>query len=289
MKTLTETLEETAGMGKALGHFNVSDWALLDGIFGAARAMNVPLLIGASEGEREFLGTRQIAAVVRSLREEFYFPVFLNADHTHSVEKALEAAEAGFDAVVFDLSSLPLEENIRATRQAVEALKSVRPSILIEGEIGNIGTGSEVRDEHRATNSALTTPAEAQQFVEETRVDILAPAVGNAHGMSPAMARGELKQHLQVERIQEIKASTNTFLTLHGASGTEDEDLTSAIRAGINIIHINTELRLAWRQGIEKSLMEQQHEVAPYKILSPVVAAVQSSATSRLALFNQRV
>ena len=100
-----------------------------------------PVLVGASEGERDFAGTRQLAALVRSLREQFDFPLFLNADHTHSLEKAVEAVKAGFDSVVFDLSSLPLEENTRQTKEAVEVLKSISPSVVVEGEIGDIGTG----------------------------------------------------------------------------------------------------------------------------------------------------
>lgn len=115
-------------------------------MFSAARELNVPVLVGASDGEREFMGVRQIAALVRSLREKFDFPIFLNADHTHSLPKAVQAAKAGFDAIVFDLSALPLEQNARQTKEAVEALKTINPAIVVEGEIGDIGTGSEIHD-----------------------------------------------------------------------------------------------------------------------------------------------
>src|SRR5881628_3133107 len=116
-------------------------------VFASARELNVPVLVGVSEGEREFLGVRQIAALVRSLREEFDFPIFLDADHTHSLARAVEAAKAGFDAIVFDLSALPFEQNVRQTNEAVEALKAINPSILVEGEIGDIGSGSEIHEE----------------------------------------------------------------------------------------------------------------------------------------------
>src|SRR5208282_3344927 len=115
-------------------------------VFGAARELNVPVLVGLSEGEREFVGTRPIAAFIRALREEFDYPIYLNADHTHSLAKGIEAAKAGFDSIVFDLSALPFDENIRQTKQAVEALKSINPAMLVEGEIGDIGTGSEIHD-----------------------------------------------------------------------------------------------------------------------------------------------
>jgi fructose/tagatose bisphosphate aldolase len=141
------------------------------------------VVVGASEGEREFIGVRQIAALVRGLREECDCPIFLNADHPHSLAKAVEAARAGFDAVVFDLSALPFEQNVRQTKEAVETLKAINSAILVEGEIGDIGTGSEIHEEAPDLSRGLTSPVEAKQFVEATGVDILAPAVGNMHGM----------------------------------------------------------------------------------------------------------
>jgi fructose-bisphosphate aldolase class II len=243
-------------------------------------------LVGLSEGEREFVGVRQIAAVVRSLREEFDFPIFLNADHTHSLAKGVEVAKAGFDSIVFDMSALPIDENVRQTKQAVEALKAINPSMLVEGEIGNIGTGSEIHEQAPDLSKGLSTPQEAKRFVESTGVDILAPAVGNMHGMLRSMVRGETKKHLDIARIAEIKQAAQVFLTLHGGSGTDDEDFRKAIAAGINIVHINTELRVAWRQGLERGLAAHPDEVAPYKILPPVVDSVKEVVSSRLRLFN---
>jgi fructose-bisphosphate aldolase class II len=232
------------------------------------------------------VGTRQIGALVRSLREEFDFPIFLNADHTHSLAKGIEAAKAGFDAIVFDLSALPFEENVRQTKQAVEALKAINPSMMVEGEIGDIGTGSEIHDSSPDLAKGLSSPEEAKQFVESTGVDILAPAVGNMHGMLRSMVRGETKKRLDIERIASIKRATGTFLTLHGGSGTDDDDLRKAIAAGIDIVHINTELRVAWRGGLEQGLAKMPDEVVPYKILPPAVEAVKQVVLSRLRLFN---
>src|SRR5580700_5212414 len=144
METLRRILEQASASGVAIGHFNVSDLVLLKAVFAAARELGVPVLVGLSEGEREFVGTRQIAAFVRSLREEFDYPIFLNADHTHSLAQAVEAAKAGFDSIVFDLSALPFDENVRQTKQAVEALKTINPATIVEGEIGDIGTGTEI-------------------------------------------------------------------------------------------------------------------------------------------------
>src|SRR6201981_799911 len=135
MNTLRAVLHDAQAKGDAVGHFNGSDLVLLKAVFATARELNVPVVVGLSEGEREFVGTRQIAAFVRNLREEFDFPIFLNADHTHSLANGIEAAKAGFDSIVFDLSSLPIEENMRQPKQAIEALKAINPSMLVEGEI----------------------------------------------------------------------------------------------------------------------------------------------------------
>jgi fructose-bisphosphate aldolase, class II len=286
MNSLRDLLQEAQASGAAIGHFNISDLVLLKAVFAAARELKVPVLVGLSEGEREFVGTRQIAAFVRNLREEFDFPIFLNADHTHSLAKGVEAAKAGFDSIVFDLSALPFEENVLQTKQAVEALKAINPSMLVEGEIGDIGTGSEIHDVSPDLSKGLSTPEEAKQFVDSTGVDILAPAVGNMHGMLRSMVQGETKKRLDIERIAGIKRAARVFLTLHGGSGTDDGDLRKAIAAGINIVHINTELRVAWRHGLENGLAEQPNEVVPYKILPSAVDSVKQVVASRLRLFN---
>jgi fructose-bisphosphate aldolase, class II len=286
MQNLREVLAQAEGKGVAVGHFNISDLITLKAVFTSAQELKVPVLVGVSEGEREFLGVRQIAAWVKSLREEYDFPIFINADHTHSLKKALEAAKAGFDAVVFDASALPFEQNVHETKEAVEALKAINPSILVEGEIGDIGTGSEIHEQAPDLSKDLTTPEQAKQFVESTQIDVLAPAVGNMHGMLSSMVDGEARKRLDLERIGQIKAATRVFLTLHGGSGTEDEDLRKAIAAGINIVHINTEIRLAWRRGLEAGLARDLDEVVPYKILPSAVESVKQVASSRLKLFN---
>ena len=288
MYALREILTQAQAAGTAVGHFNVADLVLLKAVFASARELKVPVLVGASEGERNFIGTRQLAALVKSLREEFGFPIFLNADHTHSLAKAVDAVKAGFDAVVFDLSALPFEQNVQQTREAVETLKSINPSVLVEGEIGDIGTGSEIHAQAPDLSKGLTTPGDARRFVESTGIDILAPAVGNMHGMLETMVHGDTRKRLDIERIRQIKAASRVFLTLHGGSGTNDEDLRNAINSGINIVHINTELRVAWRRGLEEGLAKQPAAIVPYKILPAAFEAVRKVTTSRLELFSGR-
>jgi fructose-bisphosphate aldolase class II len=281
-------LAESESDGVAVGHFNVADFVMLKAVLGAGAETHLPILVGASEGEREFLGTRQLAVLFKSLREESDLTAFLNADHTHSLAKAVEAAKAGFDAVVIDFSALPFEENIARTKETVEAIKAINPGILAEGEIGDIGTGSEIHEKAQAGSKPLSTPEEAKQFAQATGIDALAPAVGNMHGMLESMVDGATTKHLNIERIAEIKAATRIFLTLHGGSGTDDGDFRRAIAAGINIIHISTELRVAWRQSLAESLARDPNEVAPTKIWPPVVDSVKQVVSSRLRLFNTR-
>jgi fructose-bisphosphate aldolase class II len=288
MTTLHEVLEQAQRRGVAVGHFNVSDLVALRAILEAARELNVPVMVGVSEGERAFMGVRQVAALVMSIRDEYAYPIFLNADHTHSLANVEAAARAGFDEVIFDGSALPFEENVSRTKQALEAAKAINPSIVVEGELGYIGSGSEIHDTAPEGLSALTTPAEARQFVDATGIDVLAPAVGNMHGLLRSMVRGTAVKHLDIKRIADIREATGRFLTLHGGSGTDDTDLRKAISAGMTIVHISTEIRLAWRRGLEAALVKNPDDVAPYKILPGALDAVKKVVRARLALFNAK-
>lgn len=292
MKGLREILEDADARRVAVGHFNIAELAALNGIFAAARELNFPVIIGVSEGERAFIGVRRAAALVRSLREEFDYPIFLNADHTHSLDKVREAAEAGFDEILFDGSALPREENIKQTAEAAriarEAGRGIGKDIVVEGEIGYIGADSEVIAEK--PDLVLSTPEEAVEFVKATGVDVLAPAVGNMHGLLKSMVSGTARKRLDIPRIAEIKAAIGAagcrFMTSHGGSGTEDADFTAAAKAGMTIIHVSSELRLAWRRGVEEGLKEKPDEIAPYKILPPAAEGIRKIVLDRLRLFN---
>jgi fructose-bisphosphate aldolase, class II len=288
MKTLKDVLQQAERDRVAVGHFNFSELVAFNAIAATARSLNLPVMVGVSEGERAFVGVKEAAALARTVREEYGQPIFINADHTHSIAKAEEAAKAGFDEIIFDGSGLSFEENTTQTKKAVEAIKSINPAILVEGEIGWIGASSEILDKAPEGVGVLTTPQEAKQFVEATRVDVLAPAVGNMHGLLQSMVHGEAEKRLNIQRIAEIKAAAGILMTLHGGSGTRDEDFQQAIKAGMTIVHVNTELRLAWRRGLEHSLQAHPEEIAPYKLLPEVVGAVGEVVQKRLRLFNFR-
>lgn len=287
MKSLISYLQEAANTKAAIGHFNISDLAGLRAIFESARTLNLPIVIGVSEGEREFVGVKTAASLIKSLREEYNYPIFLNADHTHSFEKIKQAVEAGFDAVLFDGGKLSLEENIKQTKEVVEYVKSKNPNILVEGEMGYIGSSSIIFKElpkgAAIEDKDLTKPEDAKRFVEETGVDLFSPAVGNIHGMFA----GAPNPNLKIDLIKEIKDAVKIPLVLHGGSGTRDSDFLEAISAGINMIHINTEIRVGWRHGIDMALKNNPEEVVPYKILSVALDEIKTIVYNRLKLFNR--
>ena len=145
------------------------------------------------------------------------------------------------------------------TKEVVDALKAINAAILVEGEIGDIGTGSEIHGTTQIPSRPLTTPEEVGEFVGSTGIDVLAPAVGNSHGMIENMVEGKTKKRLDIQRLGQIKRAACVFLTLHGGSGTDDQDFRQAISVGINIIHINTELRrgdAAWKTASRDSPMK---------------------------------
>jgi len=315
MKSLREFLADADARHVAIGHFNISELGTLKGIFAAALELSqttnaarggaqngaapvqIPILIGVSEGEREFIGVRAVVALIKTMREQYDYPIFLNADHTHSLDEVREAAEAGFDEILFDGSGLPsLDENIKQTQEAVKIVRAVAASasggaardIVFEGEIGFIGAGSEILKEK--PELILSTLEEAVRFVDETGVDVLAPAVGNMHGLLAGMVAGTEHKRLNLERIAQIKqaigATNCKFMTLHGGSGTDDGDFAAAIAAGMNIVHVSSELRLAWRRGIEAGLAADPNEIAPYKLMTPSVEGVKKVVLDRLKLFN---
>jgi fructose-bisphosphate aldolase, class II len=286
MRKLIEVLKEAQRKQIAVGHFNFSELVAFKAVVDAALKLKVPVMLGVSEGERDFVGVRQASALVASVRDETGLEIFLNADHTHSIERAEEAARAGFDEIIFDGSAMPFEQNVEQTKRAVQAIKSIDPAIVVEGEIGYIGTSSSILEKIPEGLGALTTPDEAREFADATGVDVLAPAVGNMHGLLQSMVAGTAQKRLDIGRIEEIAKGAGVLMTLHGGSGTNDGDFQRAIKAGITIVHVNTELRLAWRRGMDAALGASAGEVVPYKILPAVVRGVGEVVEKRLRLFN---
>lgn len=286
MKTLREYLKDALENKIAIGHFNVSNMEAVWGVFHSAKKLNLPVIIGVSEGERDFFGTKQISAVIKSIREEYNYPIFLNADHTYSFERVKEAVDAGFDAVIFDGTELSYEDNVRETRKCVEYARSVNPEILVEAELGFIGKSSKILDKIpdgvKISEEFLTKSEEAKNFAKETGVDMIAPAVGNIHGM----LKGGKDPALNIERISEISGVVGLPIVLHGGSGNSAEDFRLAIKNGVAIVHINTEIRVAYKNALKLSLQENIDEIAPYKILKPSVLAIEKVVEEKLKIFS---
>jgi fructose-bisphosphate aldolase class II len=284
MKNLQEYIQYAQSHSIAIGHFNISNSDGFHAVVLGAKEINVPVIIGVSEGERDFIGVYEVSGMVKAYRETTGQPVFLNADHTYSFDRVKEAIDAGFDSVIFDGTELSFDENVSITKKCVEYAKARNPNILIEAEIGFIGKSSKLLDAVPDGVGKLTTVEEAKSFIEKTGVDMLAPAVGNVHGM---VKGGE--PALNISRIKEIKNAVGIPLVLHGASGNSDEDIGRAIKAGISIIHINTELRVAYRVGLMKSLQENPDEISPYKYLKGARNAMQKVVEEKLRLFNNLI
>ena len=285
MNSLRDYVSEARKKKVAVGHFNVSTldgiWAIAD----AAKELNVPVIVGVSEGERDYVGVKEAAAIIKSIRETRNQPIFLNGDHTYSFERVKEVIDAGYDAVIFDGAKLPLEENIEIAKKCVDYARKSGRDILIEGELGFIGQSSKILDaipEGAVVGDAMMTkPEDAARFVKESDVDMLAPAIGNIHGVvkggDPA---------LNPKRVSEILAVVDLPLVLHGASGNTADDIAKCVKNGVAIVHVNTELRIAYRSGLVKSLSDNPDEISPYKYLKPAKLAMQKVVEEKLRIFN---
>ncbi len=285
MKTLREYIKEAREKGVAIGHFNISNLEALHGIYNSAKKLNLPVIIGVSEGEESFVGTHEVVALVRALRERDNYPIFLNADHHASFESVKKCIDAGFDMVIIDCAKLPYEENVVLTKKCVEYAREVgakeNREILVEAELGYIGSGSNIKDTIPEGAGILTDAEEAKRFVEETGIDLLAPSIGSVHGLIKSG-----KPHIDTERAKAIHQACGIPLVLHGGSGLRDEDFVGAIKNGVSIVHINSEIRLAFKESLVESLKNSGEEINPSKILQPTIDAIEKVVTNRLKLFN---
>jgi fructose-bisphosphate aldolase class II len=286
MKTLKEILNEAEENGKAIGHFNAPNIEIVTAIIHASIGMGVPVIVGFSEGERDFFRIKQAVDYVKSVRDETGHPIFVNADHTYSLQRVKEAIDVGFDSVIWDGADKSYEENVRIAKESVVYARASGKDVLIEAELGFIGSGSKIIDSLpegvAVTEEYMTKPDEAKAFVKESDIDLLAPAVGNLHGI----LKGGSNPHINVERVKAIRDMAGVPLVLHGGSGISDDDLQKGIKAGISQIHVSTELRLAYARALKQTLQDNKDELAPYKLMQPVVDAVQAVVENKLRLFN---
>lgn len=263
----------------AIGQFNFSTIEQLKGIIGAAKKLSAPVILGTSEKESKFLGLEETIAQVRILENKMGLKLFLHLDHGKDLNYIKRAIDLGFDSVHFDGSELPFKENLKLTKEIVNY--GHKKDVLVEGELGYLRGESRFFQKKKVAikKEDLTKPEQAQEFVEKTKVDLLAPAIGNVHGIYPEMPE------LDFERLKEINQKTDAFLVLHGGSGLSRDEIKKAIKSGIQKININTELRLVWRESLQK-ILKTSKEIKPYIILPQVSQAIEKKVEEYIKLFR---
>ena len=280
MQTLREAIDEYKKAGKAIGRFNYSDSNQLKAIAEAGKETGLPVIAGLSEGERDFFPLVHARAIIDQYQSQG-IQIYLNADHTYSTEKVQRAIIAGVDSVVVDGAKLDFDGNVSFASASVKYARTSGRDVVVEGELGYIGTSSKQLDElpEGVTEANITTVEDAKKLVEATGIDCLAPAVGNVHGMLKSAA----EPRLHPDRVKEIADATGLPLVLHGASGNTEEDIKACIATGVAVVHINTELRVAYRDALRASLASD--ETTPYKFLDPAVVKMKEYIAQKLLLF----
>ena len=292
--TLNDYLKQAKEGGYAIGHFNFATEDVLKGIVEASRDAGAPcVMVGTSEGEAGFVGIKEAVALVRALRDDFNYPIFLNADHYKSFDKCKEAIDAGYDSIIIDASKLPNEENIALTKQVMDYCRSVNPDISVEGELGYLRGSSEIQQKIEISPADYSKPEEVADFVSRTGVDRMAIVFGNIHGIvTDQEEKLDIGHFLKIVEVLHGHHANlhgaHVNLVLHGASGLKDEDVSAAIKAGITNVHFNTELRVAYRNEIDKQFHAHPNETTPYKYLAPAVDEVKKLVAQKIKLFMGR-
>jgi len=267
----------------AIPQFNFSDFSQVKAIVNKSAELKSPIILATSEGEAKFFGLEEAAALRDVLKKKTGLPIFLNLDHGKSFEYLKQAIDAGYDMVHFDGSKLPLDENIKITK---EVMKNARwKGVLVEGEVGKIGTDSSTiyADKFVIKEEDLTKPEDAEKYLKETRANLLAISMGNFHGIE---ASG-IDPNLRLDVLKAIKEKANgTFLVLHGGSGTPEDDIKKAIEMGIVKININTELRLAFSGNLRRALDNDKEVITPYKYLPDAMKSVENVVARKIGLFG---
>ncbi len=285
MNLSTKQHFQKAELGKyAIGQFNVSTADQIKAIMEVAVRLHSPVILGTSEGERDFLGVREAVKLCEAYEEETKLPVILNADHTKSVEKVEEALKAGYNSIHFDGSELAYEKNIKQTRHVVDMVRSFGENISVEGELGYLAGASKlIQEKLDIKPEYYTDPAQAADFVARTGVDRMAIIIGNSHGISIDEPALDIVRLAQTYALLKGKA----VIVLHGGSGIPDEQIRDAIKNGIRKINVNTELRVAFHDALKQTL-DTKDETTPYKFFTPALTAMGAIVADKVVLFGSQ-
>ena len=266
---LKEILEDAKNKKYAVGHFNMLNLEMARGIIEAAEEEKSPLILGVAEVHFPLIPFEYASIIMKHIAENAKVPVCLHLDHSTKFETVLHAIKAGFTSVMYDGSSLPYEENIKST---IEVTKVAHPlNVSVEAELGHVGLGSNAND--YGSDELYTKPNEAVDFIERTKVDALAVAIGTAHG------KYIKKPVLDITRLDKIYAVSPKPLVLHGGSGLTDDDFKETVKHGISKVNICTEMCIAARDAY---LASSNHEI----LFDDAKNAVKEVVKQKMKLFG---
>ncbi len=269
----------------AVGAFNIDNQETLIAVSKAAQKMNSPVLVEVSDGEVKALGLDNIRDMVDNYREEYGIEMYINLDHAPTVEACKRAIDAGFEFIHIDVSQAnheaTTEEIIAATKEVVEYAKFT--GVLVESEPHYFGGSSNVHEEeidYEEIKKTFSTPEGTKSFVEATGIDTYAAAIGNLHGKYP------VPKVLDLELLQQIRESIDCQISLHGGSGTPLNFFERAAQIGVSKININSDMRVAFRETLEKVLAENPKEFAIVKLMPTVYEAVEAVVEEKIKAFG---
>lgn len=280
LMNMNQMLKKAKEEHYAVPHFNINNLEWTKFILEECNELNVPVILGVSEGAVKYMGSYLVVAdlvkaLVKSLNIKI--PVCLHLDHGSSLESCISAIDAGFSSVMIDGSRLPLEENIKITKEVVSYAHE--RGISVEAEVGHIGT-TEDNMTKEETNATLE---DCQILYENTNIDALAAALGSVHGFYKKEA------NLDFETMELINKSLPVPLVLHGGTGIPDDKIRMAISKGISKININTELQSVWSKAVRKYLLENEDVYDPRKIISSGEAAMKERISEIVTLFGTKI
>lgn len=261
----------------AVPAFNISDHAMMNGIYEVCEEMRSPLMVAIHPNEVAHVGPDFLPSVLHRARRTD-IPVAVHWDHGANYDEALRAIQLGFTSIMIDGSMLPFDENISITERVVRAAHAV--GLSVEGELGTIGKTDE-EAEDGAASIIYTDPDDAVRFVEETRVDSLAVAIGTCHGLYPDWMKPEIKLDL----LERIEAKVAVPLVLHGGSGNPDEEIAKSVTRGIAKINISSDIKVAYHDKLREVLTDTKLR-EPLSIQPPCVDAMKAAAAHKIELFN---
>ncbi len=270
----------------AVGAFNVDNQETLLAIARAAQVKNSPVLAEVSQGEVDAIGLANMRDLVDNYRAELGIEMYVNLDHSPSVEAAKAGVDAGFEFIHIDLSQAKRDatddEIIAATREVVEYAEATTGA-LVESEPHYFGGSSNVHQEdidYEEIRKTFSTPEGAKAFVDATGIDTFAAAVGNLHGRYP------VPKQLDLELLQRVRDGIGCYISLHGGSGTPGHYFTEAARIGVSKINLNSDMRYAYRTTLERQLRDHPEEYAIVRLMPPVIRAVQDVVEEHIDLYG---